>query len=84
MSIEEYKTLQIGMYVTDSKKAKVSLVCSDFYLIKEFKKGGIVLQPLWSDGHINSEETPFWAHYSNIDLTHKLHPSTFRETIAIG
>ena len=84
MSIDEFKTLQIGVYVTDSTKPVNNLVCSDFYVIKNFKNGRILLQALWNDGHIDSDQTPFWVHYNNIDFSQKMYASTFREKIAIG
>lgn len=84
MSIEEFKTLQIGMYITDTKKPKEDLVCSDFYLIQGFRDGGLILKPLWPDGNLSEEKTHFWLQYSRIELTQKLHPSEFRSTIAIG
>lgn len=84
MTIDEFKSLQIGMFVTDSKKPLSNLVCSDFYFIQNFKNGRILLQAMWSDGHIDSDQTPFWVHYANIELTQKMYGSTFREKIAIG
>lgn len=84
MKTEEFVTLQIGMYVTSSKKANVSLVCSDFSLVTGFKKGCLVLQPLSNDGRADSSKKPITVDYKDIEITHKLHASDFRKTIAIG
>ena len=84
MKTEEFAKLQIGMYVTSSKKAKVSLVCSDFYLVSGFKAGNLVLQPLTSDGRADLKKPRFLVNHKDFDVTHKLHASTFRETIAVG
>lgn len=81
---EEYKKLQVGMYVTDSKKPKEQLVCSDFYHIEGFRDGGLILKPLWPDGRLSEEKTHVWIDYRTLELTHKMHASTFRETVAIG
>lgn len=84
MKAEEFATLQVGMYITDTKKAAVSQVCSDFYLVTGFKKGGLVLQPLCNDGSIDSSKVPFWVSYKDITITRKMHASDFCSTIAIG
>ena len=84
MKTEEFAKRQIGMYVTSSKKANVSLVCSDFRMVAGFKKGCLVLQPLLNDGRVDSSKEPITVDHKDIELTHKLHASDFRTTIAVG
>ena len=83
MKAKDFLKLQIQMYVTDSKKPKDYLVCSDFYVILEFGAGKMKLQPLFNDGHISAEKSAFWVHFKDIELTHALHASEFRK-ITIG
>lgn len=84
MTKEKFLKLQIGMYITDKNLPVEQLVCSDFYVITGFNKNRVCYQPLWSDGNVNSNKLAFSEPFDNIDLTHALHASDFREKVAIG
>ena len=84
MTKEEYLKLQIGMYVSETKKATPSLVCSDFSLVKGFHNGGVILRPLLPDGTEAPEKGEYWEHHEDIELTRKMYASEFREKIAVG
>ena len=83
MTLSEFLKLQIMMYVSDSKLPVDKLVCSDFYLITEFKGKKMKLQRLEPNGQPDGRPA-FWVEYSDIDLTQKMYPSEFRKQIAIG
>lgn len=84
MKAKDFLRLQIQMFVTDSKKPVDYLVCSDFYVILEFGAGKMKLQPLFSDGHISPEKSAFWVKFTDIELTHTMYASEFRNRIALG
>ena len=84
MDARDFQKLQIGMYVTTKKKARASMVCSDFHIIKGFRNGGIILQPMLPDGTEAPNNGQFWEHHQDIDITLALYASDYRETIAIG
>lgn len=84
MTKEQFLKLQIGMYITDSKKPVSQLVCSDFYVIKGFCGPRIHYQPLWPNGSEDSTKLPYLVDFNFIDLTQAMYASDFRKTIAIG
>ena len=84
MTKEQFLKLQIGMYITDSKKPVSELVCSDFFVIKGFDGPKVLYYPLWNDGKEDNRFAVCAEDFRLIDLTQAMHASTFRETIAIG
>lgn len=71
MTGAEFKSLQIGMFVTDVD----SQVKADFCQVMEFNRmGQIKLQP-----YGQPDDKAFWIHYKDYDLKDKMYASEFKD-----
>ncbi len=80
MKTKDYMNLQIEMYLTDKEdeltlSGDTALRPFDFFVIRQFKEGHILLQPL--DDHGKPKGKPFWEDYRKINLECALYRSDF-------
>lgn len=72
MTGTEFKSLQIGMYVTD---VETTLVKADYCQVLDFNHmGQIKLQP-----YGQPDDKAFWIYYKDYDLKEKMFASEFKE-----
>lgn len=78
MTGAEFKSLQIGMYVTDVWNDVMecpSCMKADFCQIKDFNRmGQIKMQP-----YGKPDDKAFWIYYKDYDLKDKMYASEFKD-----
>ena len=78
MNSEQFKQLQIGMYVTDVEV--LALLPNDYCIVKNYdRQGRIQMQPVGEDG--KEKGKPYWIHYRDYDLKDKMFSSEFHSII---
>lgn len=70
MTGNDFKSLQIGVFVTD----ETSLVRTDYCRVEQFDRmGRMKLQPI--DSNFNAKGEPYWIHFKDYDLKDKMYKS---------
>ena len=76
MPSNEYKSLQVGMLITDNDDI---LAPQNYCQILEFGRNGqLRLQPMDERGN-KAEAHPFWIDRRDVVITEKMYPSEYHE-----